>query len=85
MNAADFLADVDLRPIKLAEDGGGFGKAGLTIGTGSAGLEVVVAEARRKPSQDALRSAWRNHFKSDSRVKQTAIPVNCPMIDFVLS
>ena len=49
MNAADFLADVDLRPIKLAE--GGFEKAGLTLGPGSAGLEVVVAEARRKPSQ----------------------------------
>ncbi len=59
MKAADFLGDLDLRPLKLAEDSG-LEPVGLALGPGAGGLEVAVARSQRKPTQDALRNAWKD-------------------------
>lgn len=53
-----FLAGVELRPFTL--DGiNDLQPIGLAIGPGSGGLEVIVTQAGRKPTQDILRKAWK--------------------------
>ncbi len=52
MDTGSFLADLELRPLTLA-DAGSLEPLGLMIGPGSGGLEVAVARSERKPTQDA--------------------------------
>ena len=59
MDSRTFLADLELRPLTLA-DAGPLEPVGLMIGPGSGGLEVAVARSERKPAQDALRNAWKS-------------------------
>jgi hypothetical protein len=56
MKTADFLGDLDLRPLTL-DDAGSLEPIGLAIGPGSGGLEVAVTRTERKPTQDTLRNA----------------------------
>ena len=58
MDSKTFLADLELRPLTLA-DAGPLEPLGLMIGPGSGGLEVAVARSERKPAQDVMRSAWK--------------------------
>ena len=59
MDSKTFLADLDLRPLTLG-DAGPLKPVGLAIGPGSGGLEVAVVRGERKPTQDALRNAWKD-------------------------
>jgi len=59
MTAASFLADLELRPLTLA-DAGPLEPLGLAIGPGSGGLEIAVARSERRPTQDVMRTAWKN-------------------------
>jgi hypothetical protein len=59
MDSKTFLADLEVRPLTLA-DAGPLEPLGLMIGPGSGGLEVAIARSERKPAQDALRGAWKN-------------------------
>jgi len=59
MDSKTFLADLDLRPLTLA-DAGALKPLGLMIGPGSGGLEIAIVHSDRKPTQDALRSAWKS-------------------------
>ena len=59
MDSGSFLADLELRPLTLA-DAGPFDPIGLAIGQGSGGLEVAVTRCQRRPTQDKLRDAWKN-------------------------
>ena len=58
MAGTEFLDDLDLRPLKLA-NAGPLEPIGLALGPGSGGLEVAVTRAGRKPGQDTMRSAWK--------------------------
>jgi hypothetical protein len=68
MDAAEFLSDVDLRPLNL-DDPDPFEPVGLAIGPGSGGLEVAVARAGRKPGQETMRAVWK------ARHRGRAVPV----------
>lgn len=59
MDCKTFLADLELRPLTLA-DAGPLEAVGLAIGAGSGGLEVAVAGSQRKLTQDTLRTAWKS-------------------------
>lgn len=67
-NVKSFLAGVELRPFTL-EGIDDLKPIGLAIGPGSGGLEVIVAGAERKPTQDSLRRAWK------ARQGRRAVPV----------
>jgi hypothetical protein len=58
MAAENFLADLDLRPLRI-EDSGPLEPIGLAIGPGSGGLEVAVVRSGRQPGQETMRHAWR--------------------------
>ena len=61
MNHETFLADIEnIRPLHSLADADGLEPLRLAIGPGNGGLEVAVARASHKPSQDVLRSAWKN-------------------------
>lgn len=63
-----FLSDIELRPFKL-EGVADLDPIGLAIGPGSGGLEVIITQAGRKPTQDILRKAWK------ARQGRRAVPV----------
>jgi len=52
-----FLADIELRPFRLADDLG-LAPVGLAIGQGRGGLEVAVTLAAHRPTQAVMRAAW---------------------------
>ena len=56
-NPGPFLADIELRPFRLADEAG-LAPVGLAIGQGRGGLEVVVTQAAHRPTQQVMRSAW---------------------------
>ena len=54
-----FLADLDLRPLPLADSSDiAFDAIGITFGEGPNPLEVVVVQSERRPTATNLRTAW---------------------------
>ena len=53
-----FLADLDLRPLPLA-DPQGLEPVGLALGKGRGALEVAVTRLAHHPTQAAMRTVWR--------------------------
>ncbi len=61
MDHKSFLSDLEnLRPLPAFADVVGLEPLGLAIGPDGGGLEVAIACASRKPTQDALRTAWKS-------------------------
>ena len=54
----DFLADFEVRPIALQVPVG-WQVAGLVLGAGAMPLEVVLLNARNRPSVSELRNVWK--------------------------
>lgn len=52
-----FLADIDLRPLILA-DNRGLEPVGLALGQGGGALEIVVTRATHRPAQATMRGVW---------------------------
>ena len=57
MPSEDFLNDLDLQPLNLAE-GRGLEPLDLAVRPGSGGLEVAAPRAGRKPGQETMRNTW---------------------------
>ncbi len=68
VDTGSFLAGIDLRPFTL-KGVTGLTPAGLAIGPGSGGLEIIVARTTRKPTQETMRKAWQ------ARQDRRAVPV----------
>ena len=74
MDHKSFLADLEnMRPLPTLADAGGLEPLGLAIGPGGGGLEVAIARAAHKPSQDALRTAW--HSRQGGRAAPLLLAV----------
>ena len=52
-----FLADIELRPLRLADDASRE-PIGFALGHGRGGLEVAVTQAAHRPTQAVMRAAW---------------------------
>lgn len=53
-----FLADVELRPLRI-EDNRGLEPAGLALGEGRGALEVALTQSSRRPAQATMRAVWK--------------------------
>lgn len=53
-----FLADVELRPLRI-EDNRGLEPAGLALGEGRGALEVAIMRSSRQPAQATMRGVWK--------------------------